>query len=352
MSIKIYGINEKQKWDEIVKSFKRYDVYYLSGYVKAFKVNGDGEPILICIKNSNTRMINVVMKRDISEIKYFANIVSKGNFFDFITPYGYGGPLIEGNDFEDLFNQYNEFCKNNNIVSEFVRFHPLLRNSSQCSSFYKVIDLGDTVHLDISDEEIIWTNITSKNRNMIRKAQKNGLKVYYGINEKLIQKFIDIYNKTMERDAAEDYYFFPKQFYKSIVDDLHNNALFFYVKLNEEVIAISIILFANNKMHYHLSGALYEKRNLAPTNLLLYEAAKWGNAHGCKVFHLGGGVGSSRDNLYKFKESFNRSKEGKTVFSIGQKIYNQSIYEKLVQLRSVNDSDFDEKSSFFPSYRS
>ena len=40
------------KWDDIVKSFPNYDVYYLSGYVKAFQVHGDGEALLLYYQSS------------------------------------------------------------------------------------------------------------------------------------------------------------------------------------------------------------------------------------------------------------------------------------------------------------
>ena len=50
--IKIYSIKEAKKWDELVRTFADYDVYYLSGYVKAFQIHGDGEPQLFYY-NSN-----------------------------------------------------------------------------------------------------------------------------------------------------------------------------------------------------------------------------------------------------------------------------------------------------------
>ena len=45
--LEIINIDESEKWDSIVKSFSNYDVYYMSGYTKAFKLHGDGEPTLI-----------------------------------------------------------------------------------------------------------------------------------------------------------------------------------------------------------------------------------------------------------------------------------------------------------------
>jgi len=43
-------IKEKERWNEIVSSFKQHDVYYLNGYVKAFQIHGDGEPLLYYYK--------------------------------------------------------------------------------------------------------------------------------------------------------------------------------------------------------------------------------------------------------------------------------------------------------------
>ena len=59
-------IEEPDKWDAVVKSFKNYDVNYLSQYAKAFANNGEGYPLLIYFENNTSKALNVVMKRDIS----------------------------------------------------------------------------------------------------------------------------------------------------------------------------------------------------------------------------------------------------------------------------------------------
>ena len=57
--------------DDIVRSFKTYDVYYLSGYARAFEQNGDEKAVLIYFEKEDTRAINVVMKRDIADCDEF-----------------------------------------------------------------------------------------------------------------------------------------------------------------------------------------------------------------------------------------------------------------------------------------
>lgn len=274
--------------------------------------------------------------------------------FDSISPYGYGGVLFEGdtsvNNLRAFWEEYVAKMKEINIVDNFVRYHPVLTNAVHMKEISNVIDLGKTIAFDLSSPEVIWENIVSKNRNMIRKAEKNGVEIHHGHDHSLFKDFMRIYNATMDKDNADEYYYFNDEFYKSIREDLEGHYEMFYATYEGRIIAMSIMLFANKQMHYHLSGSLIEYRNLAPSNLLLYKAALWGCEQGFKVFHLGGGVGSGEDNLYKFKAAFNRNSDFQ--FSIGKQVFDQNKYDELVEIRRLSDNNFDINSTFFPLYRS
>lgn len=340
----VLTLKQGEQWDAIVRSFQQYDTYWLSGYVKAFKLHGDGEPLLIHYDGSETRGINVVMKRDIAWNEHFKGKISEGKYFDLATPYGYGGWIIEGEDTNLLFREYEYWCVKNGIISEFVRFHPLVKNHIACTAFYYVEQLGEVVHMDISSPEVIWSNITSKNRNIIRKAVKNDVKIYNGRFPRIYETFRTIYNRTMDKDNAESYYYFEPEFYDSVLEDLPQNAQIFYAVKDDMVIAASIILCANGMMNYHLSGSLKEYSSLAATNLILYKAALWGCANGYKSIYLGGGVGSGEDSLFKFKRAF--YKGILNHFFIGKKIFIETRYEELMYMRNFNT-----ETVFFPGYR-
>lgn len=340
----VYELGQAEQWDAIVRSFSEYDVYWLSGYVRAFQIHGDGEPLLFFYDDGKTRGINVVMRRDVARDPRFAGRLEEGRYFDFATPYGYGGWIIEGENTEGLFRSYEDWAKRNGITSEFVRFHPMIGNHEACRSFYEVIQLGEVVHMDLNSPAVIWENIISKNRNMIRKAIKNDIKIYNGRFPQIYERFRAIYNGTMDRDNADPYYYFAPEFYASVLEDLPHNAQVFWAQKGGEVIAASIILAANGKMNYHLSGSLREFGSIAPTNLLLYEAALWGNANGYKTLYLGGGVGSGEDSLFKFKRSF--FKGALHRFYIGKKTYDRETCSMLTEMR-----DEIENPMFFPKYR-
>lgn len=347
--ITVYGLEQEEEWTGIVKSFTESDVYYLPGYVKAFRQNGDGCPILLYYEADTLRAINVVMKRPVP-VPCGVGETDRDleEYYDFVTPYGYGGFLLEGDrnpeSVEDLRESYEEYCRAEKIVAEFVRFHPVLRNAHTVDALYQVVDLGNTVRMDTSSREIIWNNLTSKNRNMVRKAQKSGVKVYWGRDRVLFREFETIYNATMDKVKAGSYYYFNSDFYDSILEDLKYHAMIFYAKLEDEIIAMSIILFGNKQAHYHLSASKKEFQHLAPTNLILYEAANYASETGYTSLHLGGGLGSGKDSLYSFKKQFNRYED--YTFSIGRKIILQDIYDRLCDCNGPAGD-----TGFFPGYR-
>ncbi|MEG2688010.1 MAG: GNAT family N-acetyltransferase [Clostridia bacterium] len=347
-------VSNKIEWNDIVSKFKTADIYYAFDYLQAFKIHGDGEPILFFYKDNSISAINAVMLRDIAVDKNFKNELEVGKVFDLATPYGYGGWLIEGDVNElslaNLDVEYSNLCAENNIVSEFVRFHPLLQNAHIVDKMYKVVDLGNTIAIDLTNKDDIWDNISSKNRNVIRKAIKSGVTIKKSNDKEIYDCFKTIYNATMDRDCAEEYYYFEDAFYDCVRQSLKDNAIMYYAYMDKKVVGTAIIMFYGSFVHYHLSGAMREYMSYAPMNLLLYQVACDFCELGYKKFHLGGGVGSdSNSGLYKFKESFN--KKGTNRFSIGKKIFDQERYDKLIEIRKKDGKNFDETSTFFPQYR-
>lgn len=341
-NLNCYTLNDDNKWDEIVKSFKDYDIYYLSGYLKCLKINGDGEPLLFYYEDNNCRGINVVLKRDVSLDSRFNNL-EKDKYYDFTTPYGYGGWIIEGNNYSVLFKEYDNWCKENNIICEFVRFHPLINNYEYSKNDYEIIALGQVIAMDTSDKDVLWSNMSSRNRNKIKKAINNGVVVNTGTLDKL-DNFIEIYEETMHRDNAEDYYFFNAEYYDCMFNELKDNIIIFSADLDNKTLSTCIVFYCNGKASYHLSGSTRTSGNIYETNLLLYKVGEWCNEHGYKSFLLGGGVGSHEDALYQFKKGFDDKHSYQ--FHIGKKIYLKDRYDELVSKRSNIENE-----NFFPKYR-
>lgn len=350
--LSIITLNESDKWNEIVKSFKQVDAYYLGHYTNAFKLNGDGEPHLFYFEDLNIRAINVVMKRDIEQDTHFKGKIPPNTFYDLSTPYGYGGFLIEGNITEaslDALNvEYQSFCQKEGIISEFVRFHPVLNNDHHVDRMYDITKRGKTITMSLTSQGHIWANLNSNKKRWIKKAIQSGVEIYWGRNPELFDQFMTMYSKTMDKNDARDYYYFNRDFFKSILHDMKLNAMIFYAVYEEKNIGMVLVLHCNGQLHHHFSASNSDYKHLAVTNLLMYEIACWGSVNGYKTFHLGGGVGSKEDALYRFKEGFN--KNSNTIFSIGKKVFNEKIYKELIEIRKFETS-FNESNTFFPLYR-
>lgn len=343
-----YKLNKYEEWDRIVNSFDKYDVYYLSGYVKGFELHGDGEPILLYYESDDVRGINVVMKRDISEDERFVGLIKEKEFFDIATPYGYGGWHFEGelSNVAEFSREYMNWCIDNKIVSEFVRFHPVMENASKSyNDYYEKTFLGNTVAVELDSEEAIWERFSSSNRRHIKVSNKEGVEIRIETSKEAFDIFQEIYKTTMNQDDATSYYYFKEDFFESVRNDLAGNYKLFTAYLNGKPIASSIMLFDGKYMNYHLSGQLFEYRRYAGTNKLLYEAAKWGCEQGYEWLHLGGGLGAKEGPLYDFKKSFYKKGDDKEFF-VGKKIVDKEKYDYLISLRNDDVSE-----GFFPRYR-
>ena len=111
------------------------DIYFDGNYGKIYEKAEHGEAIVFKCSTENGIIINQFIKREIP-LKVNENI-----YYDIVTPYGYGGPyVVESNNSEKLLQDYErqfaKYCIDNNIVAEFVRFHPLFNNAKEMESIY------------------------------------------------------------------------------------------------------------------------------------------------------------------------------------------------------------------------
>ncbi len=349
--LRVTGLEDQDRWADIVKGFSRHDIYYLPQYVKAFRIHGDGEPLLIYYESADTRAINVVMKRDISSCAHFKDAIAPGTLFDLSTPYGYGGFLVEGDAGGDALGkldaQYGAWCRENGIVSEFVRFHPVLGNYLGMEPVYEVVLLGNTVAMDLASPESIYYNINKNKRNRINKALREGMEVCWGWDPSLLEIFREMYVETMDRNEAQEYYYFEKSFFDSILVDLKDSALIFYARKDGRVIGTELVLMCNGQMHALFGATKSESLQLSPSTVISYKAALWGCENGFKTYHLGGGVGGRKDSLYKYKLGLNVRSEN--VFAVGRKVFDEEACGRLLEIRLRNGGTLDP--GFFPQYR-
>lgn len=349
--LSIITINETNKWDETVRSFKSYDVYYLNNYSKAFQSYSGGEPILLYYNDGDTRAINVVIKRSIGDIDFFKNNTSFNGYIDLITPYGYGGFLVEGNNYKNINEAYDEFCTENRVISEFTRFH-LFNNYHQYYNGNVESNSHNIVrNLDLSIDDMLM-DFEHKVRKNINRAKQTGLTIEIDISGKRINEFLEIYYNTMERNNANSGYYFDKKFFDTI-NEMHDNYAYFHVLYEEKIISTELVLYGSENSYSFLGGTFSEYFHLRPNDFLKFEIIKWAKNKGLKRFVLGGGYGED-DGIYRYKKSF--APNGIYDFYVGKKILDRDKYIELTTYRNKRlelDDYYDtiDTKGFFPKYR-
>ncbi|KQL56484.1 MULTISPECIES: GNAT family N-acetyltransferase [Bacillaceae] len=321
------------------------DIYFEDSYGKLYERIEDGKSKSFLFESELGKVRHQFIKRKISTSLY------KNEVYDLVTPYGYGGPIIEKvrkgyeaelvEEFNEAFKQY---CFNENIISEFVRFHPILENAKHFGNVYDVTKIRKTVGTDLLNYTDPYSEEFSKSaRKIIKKSLLNGIKYNVVRNPENIGSFKNIYYSTMDRNKASDYYYFGEEYFDSCLNYLGQNIILVEVYLENKVIASGFYFVFNKTIHAHLSGTLNEYLNYSPAYILKYATLEWAKDNGIELIHYGGGTSNSEeDNLYKFKKKF--GKNTSFDFYVGKKIWNKDVYKELSE---GVESNID----FFPLYR-
>lgn len=298
------------------------DLYFREEYVRLYETDSE-KACCFVYQNGDSILLFPFLRREFQ---------FKGNtYYDFETAYGYGGPI--SNDHSDTFitaalEAMSEKALSENFVCGFVRFHPLLENWDYFEKVGRLIMDRKTIAIDLSEGiEATWMNeIHTKNRNVIKKGEKNGLEFIVDEDFAYLTEFEDLYNSTMDKLEADGFYYFDPSYYDQLKNTIQNRFLGI-VKHEDKVVAGAIFFYQLPYGHYHLAGSDKSALKLSPNNYLLWEAAKELTRRGVKHFHLGGGTdGSEENSLYQYKRKFSKHEY---QFALGKMIFNPSLYEDI-----------------------
>ena len=354
-NFKILTLNDKIEWQEYLDKLNapQKDIYYTPEFYSVYQKLGDGIAQCFVYKIDDKIALYPFLKNSINELGYKL----ADQYYDIQGSYGYNGVIYSHNDEQFISNFDNEFsiyCKENNIVAEFTRFHPILKNHQFSKSRLNIIKDRETVFLDLTNDlDAIWKKeYASKNRNMIRKAYNIGysVEIIKNITVESIKKFIDIYHENMKNVNADKYYFFNEDYFINTFEDLKKHIYLFNVKNDIGTTMSSAIFFHyQNFFHYHLAGRSFNADN-STNNLLIHEAIRFAKKLGAKIIHLGGGRSSANDDsLLKFKKSFSKSY---SEFSIGKKIHIPEIYSEIEnQWYKTKNKSYEDYKHFLLKYR-
>ena len=324
------------------------DLFFAKDYAKLYEKIEGGSCEVFEFEHATGSVYHQFIKREIPVL------VEGEPYFDLLTPYGYGGPVItelkDKSRKDELVTHFRQafqaYCHEHNIVSEFVRFHPLTSNAEDFNPCYNVLFRRHTTGVTLKGfEDPVQEEFSGSTRKRIRKALKDGVTYRITINPPDLDQFQKIYIKTMERVGAEDFYLFDDAYFSKILDNLGDQLILVEALFDSQVIGAELHFHSGPVIHTHLSGTVDGFNHLSPVYVMTYAIVLWGKEQGVEYIHSGGGVNPGPDDsLYQFKKRFGKNTE--FDYYVGNKIWNEKVYQQLVELTNANP-----ESELFPAYR-
>lgn len=311
----------------MIENFSLYQTSRYTQIVSAFE--NAGKACYFEVQMGNEVAFYHFVKRDISSV---VSSLNEGVYFDIITPFDYGGYFFTCKEIiPHFFEAFAQYCKEENIVSEFIRFCPMYNfDFETIKNYINVQKVNDLVYMDL--EENFWNGYSKGRKSDIRQIQKKPYRVEcIGVKD-----FYPLYQESMQRNKAHAYFDLNQDALQKLVDEAFARVFGIYV--DETLVSSIMILDEATVSYYFLSATLDDFLKSHVNALLLHEIAIIVRNEGQKKFFLGGG----RVGVYDFKRRFSQ----KTLpYFIGKKIHNQTIYDELVSLTKRQDN------TFFPKYR-
>lgn len=316
-------------------------IYYDMNWNKLQEKKEKGEAITYIFENRNGKIEYPFIKR-------VANSLNGVQYYDLVTARGQGGPRIlfaknKEKLIEDFESDFQEYCEKENIIAEYIRFDPWIDNFSDFSNIYKVFSDGN-IYCNNLTEDFFNNQYSSSVRNMVRKAEKNGVKVSFDFEGNTIKSFLELYEYTSKKYNISEYYNINKDFIEEYFEKLNDKVFIANAYYDDKIISTAIMLIGKDIIHFHFSATDPEYIKLQPNTYLLYKTELYAQEIGKTLFDFGRATKGS--SLEKFKFDFiNKKEENIYKYNVGVKIRNQIVYNRFVESRGGKHE------GYFPEYR-
>lgn len=164
---------------------------------------------------------------------------------------------------------------------------------------------------DISKaEEELLGGMKQKTRYNVRLAEKKGVRI---IEDNSSQGFEDYWKLMEETTARQGFFAHTKKYHQQMFETLSKAGIahLFKAIFEEKVLTTWVVFNLNGVLYYPYGASTREDSNVFASNLMMWEVAKWGKNHGCKLFDLWGSPGPNPKpsdawfGFHKFKEGYN-----------------------------------------------
>lgn len=322
------------------------DLYFTQSYGQLYESIEGGKCEVYNFQHSLGEILHVYIKKEIP-----ISIDDK-LYFEIVTPFAFGGPVIKNcreNNKKELLSEFQKafknYCDSTNIICEIVHFHPAIANAEDFNSFYDVCYIGNTIGTNLSDwENPIQEEFSDSCKKIVFAGLEKGVSYKVTASPYNPNYYKDIFFSIVKDDNENNYKLFNKDYLAGCFEISRKNTVIVEAIYRGRTIGICVNLLFDNILQPQLSATLSKFDYLTPLHIMQYGLANWGKQNGVDIIHNGGGNAlGDEDNLYLFKKQF-----GSLNFKyfLGKKIWNEEIYEKLCKSVGLGI-----EAEYFPAYR-
>ncbi len=210
----------------------------------------------------------------------------------------------------------------------FIQLEPNVEKNSETENKMKQLGLVTAAHplftkytfiLDLTKtEEELLSNMNQKTRYNIRLAERKGVKVNKDNSDKAFREYLKLLNETTKR---QKFYAHTPRYHQLMWDTLKlkndkdfdkNNlsAHLLTATYNNETLAAWILFVLGDTLYYPYGTSSTKYRDVMASNLIMWEAIKFGRSLGLKKFDMWGSLGENPDindswfGFHKFKQGY------------------------------------------------
>lgn len=315
--IEITSSPDIKQWSEFVHSHSHGNIFQAPEMAEVYKRTKNYEPIsLAVVDTGNDKILAVLQAVVIREISGFLGSFSARSIVQ-------GGPLFLNTEkgivaVNTLMEYYDNFARKKSIYTQIRN----MWDTSQISNIFNGLGYVYEDHLNFlvdltKSREELWSNLSKKRRNGIRRAEKREVIIREIKDKSLIPLFYDIIQETygnVKLPLAD------LSLFKSTFNILtpKNMAKFFLAKHEDKNIGAIVVLTYNGTIYDWYAGASIDYLRLLPNDILPWHVMEWGSDNEHHTFDFGGaGKPNEEYGVRDFKKQF------------GGKLVNFGRYQKI-----------------------
>ena len=274
-SLKIYEIREKQVWENFVTSQEEHSFLHSWAWGEFNKSMGD-----------KIWRLGVYESGELIAVALLIKVHARRGDFLFVPH----GPIIENQKYnlkfkilEILTTEFRKAAKEEK--TSFVRVSPLFKNTEENAEVFRKLqyrpapiymhaEVTWTLSLKKSENELLY-GMRKNTRNLVRRAEKEEVKIEFGTSPDALDEFMKLYKQTSHKHSFIP---FSKRYIeneiKAFDQEKKCSIKIYLAKYSGQCISGAIIVFYGNSAFYHhgASGSGFSK--IPASYLLQWEAMK------------------------------------------------------------------------------